>query len=663
MAGTLPDEAGVHDDPLFSEDSEAAEAARDIKACLAIGDTSKALLLCDQMLSVHPDSRLFEGLKLEVENREREIRLEYVRRLDNELENTPDLDARIDAIQHALIRYPAESQLSQLLKNAIARRDLLNSLLEEARIEEQSDGYAASLRRWYLIRELYPAMPGMEDQIRRLESLADTQRRLRRRAEFVDTIFRLSSTGDYTRAVYQCINALSEYPNDGGLMTLKRSVEEKAQHATELQTFISDGLTFLQNQNIDAALECFGKAKGFDQSNLQVRYLIGIALLEKARVVMNNDRRKLNQLLNEARSFVPNHPELQTLSFDLDEPASGPSGPSGDDNWEEQALVRIEHPAAALSEVAEQAPPPEPEVEPPAPSPPPSEPPAPQARPFYGNPIQAQKDRVFQRAALFALVFIGALTIGWLVYSKPASEGVLAVPILATVEIKATPPGAEIFVDSQRVGESQVTAQLSRGSHTVTASLAGYTAQTLPLEVGADTKGLQIDLRPILLDVNVVSDLPGADLWVDGEIKGHIAENGITISGVEPGVRVLKIVTPDVGVEMSLDFQPGRIPVAKALPSRQIANVLVAGSVDGRSHVECNCAPAGLRVGEVAEIIRAGGLEVPLEEGQHRAELWLGKNRRKLTIQGSRSPVATIAVFSNVETAGAKEDTTESSSR
>src|SRR5678815_4510052 len=176
VAGTLPDEAGVHDDPLFSEDSEAAEVARDIKACLAVGDTSKALLLCDQMLSTHPGDPLFEGLRLEAENREREVRLEYIRRLDTELESTPDLDSRINAIQHALVRYPAESQLSQLLKNATARRDLLNSLLSEARHEEQSDGYAASLKRWYLVRELYPAMPGLDEEIRRVETLADTQK-------------------------------------------------------------------------------------------------------------------------------------------------------------------------------------------------------------------------------------------------------------------------------------------------------------------------------------------------------------------------------------------------------------------------------------------------------------------------------------------------------
>ena len=53
----------------------------------------------------------------------------------------------------------------------------------------------------------------------------------------------------------------------------------------------------------------------------------------------------------------------------------------------------------------------------------------------------------------------------------------------------------------------------------------------------------------------------------------------------------------------------------------------------------------GLKVGDFAELIQAGGLEMPLVEGKHKAELWIGKNRRDFTIHRSRSPVATIAIF------------------
>jgi tetratricopeptide (TPR) repeat protein len=638
VAATLPDGTGVHYDPLLSEDSEATDAAREIKACLAANDTSRASNLCDRMLSLHPESRLFEGLRLDIENRERESRLEFIRRLSSELEAMPDLDARIDAIQHALNRYPGESQLVQLLKNTTARRDLCNAVIAEARNEELSDGYAASLTRWYLLRELYPNMPATENEIRRLETLADSQRKMKRRAEFVDAIFRLSSTGEYTRAVYQCINALSEYPNDGGLLDLKKSVEEKALHATELQTFISEGLTFLQSHEFEAALESFGKANALDQSNLQVRYLIGIALLEKARVQMYNDRRKLNVLLDEAKSFIPGSSELQTLSLQLDAPS--------DENWA-KTLIRVEHPETDLQQN---------HVQPSASA---AVPATPEPSPAPNNPLRADPAPVrnpgsFRNIVLFGLALLGALSVGWLVLGKGAASDKSSlrpeIPSTTSVDIRATPQGAQIFVDDKKVGESQALTQLTSGTHTVTVSLAGYDSQTFPFEVRSGSTALQIDLRPILMDVHLVADQPGVVVSMDDQIQGDTTETGMTISGVEPGIRTIKMNTPGGDLEIRLEFEPGKIPVPRFLPPRQIANVLFVGSAEGKSHIECNCAPAGLRVGDLAELIRGTGLELPLMEGEHTAELWLGKRHRNFTVRGSRSPVATIAVFSSIET-------------
>ena len=116
-----------------------------------------------------------------------------------------------------------------------------------------------------------------------------------------------------------------------------------------------------------------------------------------------------------------------------------------------------------------------------------------------------------------------------------------------------------------------------------------------------------------------------------------------------PGIRTLKMRTPAGEVEITFDYSPGKAAMPRYLPPRQIATVLFAGSADGKSRVECNCAPFGLKVGNFAELIRAGGLEIPLVEGVHKAELWLGKNRRDFTIHGSRSPVVTIAIFPSTE--------------
>jgi tetratricopeptide (TPR) repeat protein len=657
------------------EDKEAAETAREIKACLVSGDTSKALVLCDRMLCLHPGNRLFEGLRLEVEKREREIRMDFIRRLSSDLETIPDLDARINTIQQALSRYPTESQLSQLLRNAQASRDFFTGLLAEARQEEIADNFTESLKRWYVIRELFPAMPGLEVEIHRVESLTHSQLRMRRRAEFVEAISRLSSTGEYARAVYQCVNALSEYPNDLGLLALKKGAEEKVRQATNLQQFISEGLTFLQARESDAALESFAKARNLDPDNLQVRYLIGVALVEKARAAMYNDRRKLQRLLDEAKSFIPDHPDLQTLSIEIDQLAP--------ENWA-QSLPRINPPATEVQRNVEPVPEPmptvstppeieakaEPEEPQPAPEPEPvpepsPEPPEPKpARvaapaPARRQPAPVQSAGPVRPLAWTAVAIIAILLLGWYLLSvlnRPSgSNGNTAASGTANVSIQATPQGAQIFVDGQKAGDSQFQTQLSSGNHTVMASLDGYESQTLALELGNEPKNVQIDLKPILLALHVVTDEPGASVWLDDEAKGEITANGMTVPGVKPGARTLRIRTGGGEMAISFTFPPGKSPAPKSFPPREIATVLFAGSADGKSHVECNCAPAGLRVGEVAEIMRDKGLEIPLAEGPHRAELWMGKNHKTLTIQGSLAPSATIAVFSNTDASPARQ--------
>jgi hypothetical protein len=251
-----------------------------------------------------------------------------------------------------------------------------------------------------------------------------------------------------------------------------------------------------------------------------------------------------------------------------------------------------------------------------------------------------------RKVLIAGLVILGALLIGWVVYANQPSLEASRAALPVSVDIKATPEGSEIFVDGQRLGQSGVQAQIARGSHTLSASLFGYDSQTLTVDVGAETKALQIDLQPTPLEMRLATDEVTGTVWVDDQLSGDIHEGSVTISGVKPGLRTVRVSIPSGEIEMAFEFSPGQLPVPKSLPSREVANVLFVGSADGKSHVTCNCAPAGLRVGELAELIRPEGLEIPLVDGGHPAELWLGKSRKNFMIQGSHLPAATIAVFS-----------------
>jgi hypothetical protein len=147
-------------------------AAEQIKKRLASGKASEAIMICDYMLAANPGHALFTALKLEAEDQKRESRLEYIRTTSAEVENVSDLDLRVTMLQEATKRYPSESQLDDLLRNATAKRDLLNAVLAEARKAESRGMYAEALERLFIVREFHPSQPGLRGEIQRLKQLA-----------------------------------------------------------------------------------------------------------------------------------------------------------------------------------------------------------------------------------------------------------------------------------------------------------------------------------------------------------------------------------------------------------------------------------------------------------------------------------------------------------
>src|SRR5687767_4417999 len=92
---------------------------------------------------------------------------------------------------------------------------------------------------------------------------------------------------------------------------------------------------------------------------------------------MHDDRRKPTLLLDESKSFIPNQPDLQTLSFASD---------GMPENWE-NSLVRIELPGTESQESTEEPAAPEATSETPAPEP--AADPEPAPAPAYAPQLQS----------------------------------------------------------------------------------------------------------------------------------------------------------------------------------------------------------------------------------------------------------------------------------
>jgi hypothetical protein len=240
-----------------------------------------------------------------------------------------------------------------------------------------------------------------------------------------------------------------------------------------------------------------------------------------------------------------------------------------------------------------------------------------------------------------------AAVVGIVVFSFRAPR-VEPIPVetiaVADVHIAAAPFGAEIFIDGRKVGSSEVRTSLQRGSYTVVVSSPGYESQNVPLVLGAEPREIEVNLRPVPLDLHIVTDQLAGQVWLDKQPKGNLGTPEIRISGISPGVHELRVRSLEGEVTTVFSFRPGQLPVPVSLPSGGAPAVLFAGSFGAKSHLDCNCAPAVFRLDGSSQSLGKGGMLMDLPEGEHPAELAV-MGGRKLSIRSSRVPVATVAVY------------------
>ena len=90
------------------------------------------------------------------------------------------------------------------------------------------------------------------------------------------------------------------------------------------------------------------------------------------------------------------------------------------------------------------------------------------------------------------------------------------------VELVTEPPGAAVSVNGEFQGSTPLTLRLAPGrSHDIALNKPGYEPATRALSVAADSgRRLEIPLVAQLGAIEVVSDPPAAEIYVDGELEG-----------------------------------------------------------------------------------------------------------------------------------------------
>jgi hypothetical protein len=150
--------------------------------------------------------------------------------------------------------------------------------------------------------------------------------------------------------------------------------------------------------------------------------------------------------------------------------------------------------------------------------------------------------------------------------ANPEVDAVL-VPLqtYGSLTVDTTPPGADIFIDSNAEGMSPVTVGgLTTGSHQVEAHLAGYAPEARMATVASgQVNNVNIPMAAYSTSstegsISVSSNVPGAVVYLDGIYKGAISDgNPFSVVAVSPGTHALLLHAPGYN-----DFMQDTVVVA-----------------------------------------------------------------------------------------------------
>lgn len=280
---------------------------------LADRNFSKALELCAEFLKKSPGDPMFQALKLEAEEQQRQEQSSFIADIARRVEAEADLDRRVNILKEATERYPDEAHFQQSLRLVRERRDLVNSIVSKARQYEERGQFNEALSQFDILRNIYAQYPGLEFETERLKRRRDEQVREEAKARWIDQIDRHIAAGDYARARDLVRTASSEYPNDRELSGLERIVQQALQRASEAEEWLQRGQQLCFDRQFGEGLEALRKAAALDSRNPVIRAALLNALVEQARSVLGQDWRAAEPLVEQALSIDGGHPLAKSL--------------------------------------------------------------------------------------------------------------------------------------------------------------------------------------------------------------------------------------------------------------------------------------------------------------------------------------------------------------
>ncbi|MFZ1005526.1 MAG: protein kinase [Candidatus Sulfotelmatobacter sp.] len=273
----------------------------------------KAMDACQAYLAKYPNNAIFQALKYDIEEQQRQELSAFIASVDRRTEGEPDLDKRVNILREALDLHPGESHFERALRLVQDKRDLVNSIVARAHLREEQGSYGDALNDWEILRTIYSQYPGLTFEVERLQKRRDQQVRIESKTRLVEQIDTCLHSSDYARALDLLQGAAAEFPHDAELAELEKLAQDGVKRKTEAHRLMTEGQDLCAQQKSAEGIKLLRRAYELDENNSLARAVLANALVEQAHATVESDWREAEKLAREALELNPGHPMAKTI--------------------------------------------------------------------------------------------------------------------------------------------------------------------------------------------------------------------------------------------------------------------------------------------------------------------------------------------------------------
>lgn len=280
---------------------------------LAEKNFARALEICEENLSTHPNDAIFQALQLEISEQQRQDLSAYIAEVGRRAEAEPDLDRRVNIYKQAIERFPNEAQFQMSLKLVRERRDLVQSIIGRARQYEERCQFAEAVGQWDILRSIHPEYPGIEYEVSLLRRRREEQSRDEDKMRRVEEIDQRMETGNFEQANRLIADALREFPNDPELIGLSRIAAQALERVAQARQLVDRAQAAQAEGRASDALALMRSAFELDERTSGIRAALAAALLDEAQRLLASDHPASEQLLAELLRLEPDNVGAKSL--------------------------------------------------------------------------------------------------------------------------------------------------------------------------------------------------------------------------------------------------------------------------------------------------------------------------------------------------------------